>query len=546
MLSAGSLVNRWHHGAMLGAPILIDDHGEQIDALTTIASEERDGGVSHRVTVTLAHATRLNRVEVDLDLRVGEMIEHGFQSWSTVRRTSPGDVRPERAEAPRWFRSQMLADRDSAGRTLCGDTFLVHDRGVVGFLTAKQSFGSIVVQPDGAARAVWLFDDVTIGPGSVQLDPLWIATGDPGPLYSTYARLAGKLMAARAPRPLPRGWCSWYQYFTDVTADDVRSNLAVALDHGLDVIQIDDGWQREIGVWGEMSPRFGAHIVDLAREIRAGGTTAGVWTAPFLAIEGGQVAQEHPEWLVRNDRGLPTTALHHGGWGGRIFALDTTHPDVLAHIEATYRQLRTWGFDYFKIDFCHAGAAVGTRHDPSVTRAQALRRGLEAVRAGIGDDAYLLGCGCPLLSAVGVVDAMRVSEDVAPHWEPRLFFGGWPESTVAARNAVEASCLRAPLNDRWFTLDPDCVLLRDAETELTQQERRILAVTALATGGFVVISDDLHLYGDVTWAEYESMVSQALGGPREIVDPFAPQLEIVWGDARASVDWEQRVYELDD
>jgi alpha-galactosidase len=196
--------------------------------------------------------------------------------------------------------------------------------------------------------------------------------------------------------------------------------------------------------------------------------------------------------------------------------------------------------DYFKIDFLHAAAVVGTRvHGDTYSRAQALRAGLEAVRAGIGEDAYLVGCGSPLLSAVGLVDAMRVSEDVAPFYEPRIFFPGFEENTVAGRNAIEPSVLRAPLHRRWFTLDPDCVLLRPTDTELTRNEQVVIRDAALAASGFIALSDDLTLYNTDTWAEATQLFADAERheGTRSIVDPFATPVEVVTGAGSIFVDW---------
>ena len=46
--------------------------------------------------------------------------------------------------------------------------------------------------------------------------------------------------------------------------------------------------------------------------------------------------------------------------------------------------------------------------------APAYRSGIELIREAIGEDAYLLGCGAPLLPSSGLFDAMRVSPDTAP------------------------------------------------------------------------------------------------------------------------------------
>ncbi len=518
-------------------------------ACSTVASDAQFAvrvsalGSGRRVDISfrVARRCRADRVRLPLDITATRVMENGFQSWSAVRVCEPSDVRPERRSAPRWFRRQMFADGDAAGFDISGDTFLVHDGGTIGFLSAWGEFGRVKVEGSGSLEAQWLLDDIVLQPHETYLlDPLWIGAGDPGDTYDEYTTWAGLEMGARSPLEVPRAWCSWYHYFGDVTPNDIRENLTLAVQHDITVVQIDDGWQKEIGEWTTVNEVWSVPMEQMATEITDAGATAGIWTAPFLAIDGGSIAREHPEWLVRNGDGLPTTALFHAGWGGKIFALDTTHPDVLAHIERTFRTLRDQGFDYFKIDFLHAAAAVGRRHSESSTRAQALRSGLEAVRAGIGDDAYLVGCGCPLLSAVGVVDAMRVSMDVAPFWEPRLFFPGYEDVTVAARNAVGPSLLRAPLHRRWFTLDPDCVLLRQVDTELTSEERKVVADGAIAASGFVVLSDRLSQYGAAEWKEAARLFETGQQGSRatrHLEDPLCEDLVITWDGGRATVNW---------
>ncbi len=496
------------------------------------------GGTRWDISFRVTQTSHIDRVSLDLHDHVSRFIENGFQSWSAVRVTTPDDVKSARAEAPRWFRRQMMADGDDAGRRLSGDTYLVHDHGTIGFLAARETFGRIVVDPAGDVRAEWLFDGALVTPGiTYTLDPLWVATGDPGATYSAYAAVSGREMSARAPRPLPRAWCSWYHYFGDVSPADIRENARLAVDHGVTVIQIDDGWQKAIGEWTTVNDAWSTPMAELASDITAVGGTPGIWTAPFLAIDNGSVATAHPEWLVTNDDGRPTTALVHEGWGGKVFALDTTRPDVLHHISSTFATLREQGFTYFKIDFLHAAAAVGHRADRTATRARALRQGLAAVRAGIGDDAYLVGCGCPLLSGVGIVDAMRVSMDVAPYWVPRGFFEGFEDVAVAARNAVGPSALRAPLHQRWFTLDPDCVLLRPTDTELTPEQRVVIAETARATSGFIVLSDRLSTYGDDEWRYVNELLSTSRDGERDLVDPLAANLRIHWPDHETTLNW---------
>jgi alpha-galactosidase len=226
-------------------------------------------------------------------------------------------------------------------------------------------------------------------------------------------------------------------------------------------------------------------------------------------------------------------------WGGWALALDTTDPAVLDHVTTTMASLTAQGFDYHKVDFLYAGAIAGRGR----TRAESLRTGLEAVRAGVGDEAFLLGCGAPFGPAVGVVDAMRVSPDVAPHWAPRSehVWPGMDEAASCARNAVLTSLLRAPLHRRLWINDDDCLLLRRADTELAPWQRELLAATVSGGGGFTLVSDDLTSYGAEEWDRLAAVraAGAAADEPLDLVDPFAETLTIRSRHSELSVSTEK-------
>src|SRR5438874_1880537 len=131
------------------------------------------------------------------------------------------------------------------GDAVTGDFSIVTEAGVVGFLDARSHLGTIEARADGSVVAVALLDGVLLDPGAERrLDPLWIGEGDSaGPLYSAFAAAWGATAGARIPEGSVAGWCSWYQYFDRVTPDDIRDNLDLAVRHGIDLVQIDDGYQ---------------------------------------------------------------------------------------------------------------------------------------------------------------------------------------------------------------------------------------------------------------------------------------------------------------
>jgi alpha-galactosidase len=135
---------------------------------------------------------------------------------------------------------------------------------------------------------------------------------------------------------------------------------------------------------------------------------------------------------------------------------------------------------------------------------------------------------------------MRVSADVAPSWEPDIWWPGLKETVPAARHAVMASVLRSPLHRRLWSNDPDCALLRPTDTSLTAHDRRALADTVAGAGAFTVVSDDLARYGEDEWAELARLRSLRSRGDTvlELDDPFADPLVVRGaGGLRLEVPW---------
>jgi alpha-galactosidase len=290
---------------------------------------------------------------------------------------------------------------------------------------------------------------------------------------------------------------------------------------------IDDGYQRAVGDWLETSAKFPHGMAWLSERIRGAGFDAGIWLAPFIARPESRVFLDHPDWFVRTADGAPQAALWNPTWGwkGLAYALDTTHPDVLHWLEELGQTLAaTWGYRILQLDFLFAAALAGVRHDPHATRAQSLRRGLEAIRRGAGNDAFLIGCGCPQMPAVGVIDAMRIGPDVAPFWTNWLSRGPLRDRHgVSTKHALRNTLARSWMHRRWWLNDPDCLMVRERRTQLTYAEVRTLATVIALTDGLFVMSDRM----DRLAAERLGLLvrAQALsGGVAEVVDLFAQDL----------------------
>ena len=191
----------------------------------------------------------------------------------------------------------------------------------------------------------------------------------------------------------------------------------------------------------------------------------------------------------------------HGGLDGFMYGLDTTHPEVLEHLEAVASSLVEAGFTYLKLDFTFSPAYDGVWHDPSRSPAQRVRAGFDAVRRGATGaahaglrGAFILGCGAPLSHVVGVVDGNRIGADVAPSWpveattEP---LAGYRESQPSTMNAWRNTAARAFMHRRLWLNDPDCLMLRSEHTDLGPEAAATWATAVGVSGGMALVSDDL-------------------------------------------------------
>ena len=350
--------------------------------------------------------------------------------------------------------------------------------------------------------------------------PVELAFEETADVIGTLERMAAQLgqkMHALRPPPL-RVWCSWYSYYRSVTLNAMLENADLAREHDLpfDVFQLDDGFQADLGDWLEPSAHFGGHARDLPAKLKERGFRAGLWLAPILVGPNSRLYAEHADWLLKNDDGSPL--LFGNNWGGPYAALDTTQPEVLAWLKNLAATVRGWGYDYLKIDFLYAASQPGKRHDPSVGRAQAYRMALEAIREGFGDG-FILACGAPLATSIGVVDAMRTGPDVAPFWDDasrRALLGDG--AAPSARNALHTALSRW-YQHAWYQPDPDVMIARKELSLLWPQERQAIAGMLDVIGGLRASSDPIHMLDEGSMALLrESLGISAPDRPTSLVE----------------------------
>lgn len=479
-------------------------------AAVEVAVRPTHGGFAWRVANTGTEPVPVRSVAAVHTLRapVGRlrMFVHGHQSWSTTAVVHAG-ADADRSRDPgalELLRMTHHADPDRrSGEQVVSELVTVvaddHDAVLVAFLGGDLHDGLLRLGhgPTGNELRVEAFlGGAVLAPGEERElhEVLVRPTDDPVGALDDWATECGRRSGARTNAPYQVGWCSWYHYFHEVTEASFRADLARAGDWPFDVFQLDDGFQSAVGDWTTTDATFPSGLGALAEAVDAAGRRPGLWLAPFLAAPDSRVAAAHPDWVARFPDGEPLIGMFNDHWGGFVHTLDTSHPAVLEHLETLAREVVELGFTYLKLDFTYAPGFAGRYHDPSMTPAQRVRAGYDAIRRGAGESSFILGCGAPIGACIGVVDGMRIGPDVAPWWEPQQDLWPFPgfEGTIPATlNAWRNTLTRAHQHRRFWINDPDCLMLRTTDTELTADQVRAWALAVAASGGMALVSDDL-------------------------------------------------------
>ena len=373
---------------------------------------------------------------------------------------------------------------------------------LLGFLSQKEQFGTLQAKLTKDKRIqLWAAGDYAkLDPGK-RMSTDWACAFsmdvDQREPFDPFVRAVTRENDVPEMKPKPTGWCSWYEFYQKIDDEKINQNIH-AIDSmkdelPLDLIQIDDGFEAQIGDWFDFNQKFKRGVKPHATAIRATGKIPGLWLAPFIVHRQSKLMREHPDYILRNSAGMPVNSGFN--WNSFTTSLDLSNPDALEYACSVVRKaVKDWGFDYLKLDFLYAAALPGRYCDPTLTRAQILRKGMEAIREAVGLKTFLRGCGAPLGSMIGLVDAMRIGADVLGSWRTEMFgirfiFNEEPHTSSAA-NSIQNMLTRSILHNQWWINDPDVLLVRE-KMDLTLPEVQSLASMIFLTSGMVLLSEDL-------------------------------------------------------
>ncbi|GLR04209.1 alpha-galactosidase [Vibrio hyugaensis] len=303
-------------------------------------------------------------------------------------------------------------------------------------------------------------------------------------LYAEYSEMIAEHHSVRncVLQDAPIGWCSWYAYYAEVTENNVLENVECMQDKlsELEWVLLDDGYQAFMGDWLTPSDKFSGGVKELIHNIRAKGKKPAIWMAPFIAQPESEIFKKHPEWFVRHEDGdlLKAEDVTYGGWRCTPwYILDTSNPEVQDHLTYVVSVMREeWGVELFKLDANYWGTLKGKRSQSGVTGVEAYRMGMEAIAKGAGDT-WLLGCNAPMWPSLGLVDAMRVSDDVERH-------------SHRFEQIAKETFFRSWQHRKLWQIDPDCATFTSLPNQAASREDYQFHRNALLACGGLLLSGD--------------------------------------------------------
>lgn len=479
---------------------------------------EISGGFTVKASFTadekIAHAI-LFRALSGLTCNITDAVTNGFSE-------SNGNRFNEMQAAPRLNRlacNQSVISSDSVAVKFEGG-----EVAAIGAATFDRHFTEIELNSDGEITVQHQLDFKSIEAGeTIESDEIAFVPGaDFGDALENYARITAAFNP-RVKKPAPVGWCSWYYYGPDISADIIRENMYAlkAAKVPADIIQIDDGWQKDRGDW-EPNEKFG-DMKKLADEIRAAGYTPGIWIAPFAANETSEVYRLHPEWFVKN--------LDDDGIFGYP-SMDFSHPGAAEHLKKIFTTIsREWGFRYIKIDLVLHAISAGRHSDRAFNAIKNYRRALKIINEAVTPDTYLISCTAPIGASTGLVDGTRTSSDIFENWE-------------SVRKISLQNFRRYYYGGSAFNVDFDCFLARTAKNEdeqcfrlcsRTDDEIKTHAATVAASGGAITFSDKVSLLDEKQIALYKTIIKLKAANPKPLDFDIADLVSVVDGGEKDGV-----------
>jgi|GEM_PF-636571 len=344
--------------------------------------------------------------------------------------------------------------------TECGTRGLL--MGAVGPAVSDVRFHCQVNESEMGLVIASEMNDIIVDPGETRCSEEVLILAEPFDIATPFLlHWLAATHGSRVARGPLTGWCSWYSRGTNISAESIGGLCAKVkndrVDLPLQVIQVDDGWQKAYGDWDVDHAKFPKGMKAVADEICVAGAIPGIWLCPVRTSKAGQ----HPDGTANEYQ-------------------DASNPAVREFIRKMLAERVAEGYRYFKLDFLWI-RNLSTRCDQKKTRLEICRDVNKLYRETIGEDSYLDSCvggfnrGC-----FGYADAARIGTDTT-RWFGKMYVG------CNLANSINAIGSTAWANGILFANDPDVTYLDYGRNELLRTWYSFVGLL----GGMMLTSEPL-------------------------------------------------------
>lgn len=283
------------------------------------------------------------------------------------------------------------------------------------------------------------------------------------------------------------GYTSWYNHYQDINEDKIYTALDNA-DERFDLFQIDDGFETFVGDWLNIDEKkFPNGLKPVVDKIHDKGLKAGIWLAPFAAETNSELVKTRPELIAKDSKGNFIKAG--SNWSG-FYPLDLNNPSAVEYVRKVLRFYVELGFDFFKLDFLYATnlkpLAGKTRSETAEFAYSVL---CEELKGKI-----ILGCGATLFNGFEKFDFMRIGPDVSLKFDDVWFMKFMHAERISTKTTLQNTIYRSAMDGKAFLNDPDVILLRDDNIQLSEKQRYALAKINALFGSLLMTSDNPKTY----------------------------------------------------
>lgn len=489
-----NLVNSSHCGIFVESGYEESGNGLEIDRV--IQAEGDDIVAFLRVRNSSKKPVKINSFVVADFLLTGsieKVLEHGWLQCSEVsfkklnESTKENKVFLQRDQNHFSFKKEYGYLEDSIISEWFTLIKMFGDDLFIGAVTTADQFAQIYTKQEEQGvrvRVTSQYDGLILSPGQVvKSEKIFFSIGAEDVIKKEFAESLAKHMNVKKVAPPVRAMCNSYYWNANKINDEIINNELDAIENlrerlNLDYFELDAGYTRYFGDYLDYKDRFPNGLENIVARIKKLGFKPAIWISPFSISPATKLHNHHTNWLLKgyhkkHFEGRWTSPIDNLSPDIDLEVLDPTNDDVKKYLKEVFEHFMDLGFEFFNIDFMYP-VCLAEKYSKPVTRAQALREGVQTIRDVVGN-LKLKSCITQLSPMVGLIDYVRTGIDTLNPFVSAIPGVNKMINNFMLEKNITESEYRLFLNGIIWNADPDILIFRDdtgIDKELIEKHKK--------------------------------------------------------------------------